>query len=237
MQWQQLRERKGSQDRYRSADASACTCVCACAYACASGIRHFAREVMAMAAWLWCEGIKKALKPLLGLGLVASLSLSVSAVLVPSVAQADAPNLANVTIGGRSNPDVERILPDFTMNYDRNTQVVSLQRKDGSGRAFVQIMPAASHLSTTKAYAQNVMDSYAGWGLTARIERRGFSFQYVDNAPCAGLLTYFDGTSYLLFGSCGLISQEELTKAFSLAKLQLGLDNITYRSSQPSAYY
>lgn len=173
----------------------------------------------------------------LGLGLLLVGSMGMSVMLWSSEAQAEAPNMANVTIGGRSNPDVERLLPDFTMNYDRNKHVVSLQRKDGSGRAFVQIMPAASHLSTTKAYAQNVMDSYSGWGLTARIERRGFSFQYVDNAPCSGLLTYFDGTSYLLFGACGLISQEELTKAFSFAKLQLGLDNITYRSSQPSAYY
>lgn len=143
----------------------------------------------------------------------------------------------NITIGGRSDPNVERLLPDYTMSYNRSERVVSLLKKDGSAKAFVQILPAAAHLSTTKAYAQDIMDSYAGWGLTAQIARRGFSFQYVDNAPCAALLSYFDGTSYLLFGACGVISQDEMTKAFSIAKLQLGLDDITYRSSMPSAYY
>lgn len=225
MQWQQLKERKYSLKIASGFDANA--------YAWRT--RHFARDVISRVATLLSVGVKIATKIILSLDLVFSLCLS--AMLIPNTAQANASNTANVTIGWRSNYDVERILPNFTMNYDRNTQVVSLQRKDGCGRAFVQIMPAASHLSTTKAYAQNVMDTYAGWGLTARIERRGFSFQYVDNAPCAGLLTYFDGTSYLLFGACGLISQEELTKAFSLAKLQLGLDNIIYRSSLPSVYY
>lgn len=170
------------------------------------------------------------------LGCCCVLSAMIAFVLGP--VSAAAPNgTMNITIGGRSDPDVERLLPDFAMSYDRSKRVVSLQKKDGSSKAFVQILPAAAHLSTTKAYAQNVMDSYAGWGLTAQIARRGFSFQYVDNGPCAGLLTYFDGTSYLLFGACGLISKEEMTKAFSLAKLQLGLDDIIYRSSMPSAYY
>ena len=92
-------------------------------------------------------------------------------------------------------------------------------------------------MSTTKAYAQSVMDSYGGWGLTAQIARRGFSFQYVDNAPCAGLVTYFDGSSYLLYGACGFISSEEMTRAFSLAKMQLDLDDLLNRSAAPSMYY
>lgn len=173
-------------------------------------------------------------------GLIASVVMALGgAVSMVTLAMAapSSTGAVNITIGGRSDPNVERLLPDYAMSYDRVKRVVALHKKDGSAKAFVQILPAAAHLSTTKAYAQDVMDSYSGWGLTAQITRRGFSFQYVDNAPCAGLLTYFDGTSYLLFGACGLISQEEMTKAFSLAKLQLGLDDITYRSSMPSAYY
>lgn len=142
-----------------------------------------------------------------------------------------------ITIGARSDPRVDRLLPNYTLSHNRQNKVVSLMKADGSAKAFVQILPAAAHLSTTKAYAQDVMDSYSGWGLTAQIARRGFSFKYVDNAPCAGLLTYFDGTSYLMFGACGVISQDEMAKAFSIAKLQLGLDDITYRSSMPSVYY
>ena len=110
-------------------------------------------------------------------------------------------------------------------------------RKDGKAKAFVQILAPTAHLSTTKAYAQSVMDSYGGWGLTAQIARRGFSFQYVDNAPCAGLVTYFDGSSYLLYGACGFISPEEMTRAFSLAKMQLDLDDLLNRSAAPSMYY
>lgn len=173
-------------------------------------------------------------------GLIASVVMALGgavSMVTPAVAAPSSTGAVNITIGGRSDPNVERLLPDYAMSYDRVNRVVALHKKDGSAKAFVQILPAAAHLSTTKAYAQDVMDSYSGWGLTAQITRRGFSFQYVDNAPCAGLLTYFDGTSYLLFGACGLISQEEMTKAFSLAKLQLGLDDITYRSSMPSAYY
>lgn len=143
----------------------------------------------------------------------------------------------NITIGGKQDPGVTRLLPDYTMNYNRKNRIVSLVKQDGSAKAFIQIMAPAAHLSTTKAYAQNVMDIYAGWGLKAEIARRGFSFQYVDNAPCAGLLSYFDGTSYLLFGACGVMSKDEITRAFSIAKLQLGLDEMLSRSAAPSAYY
>ena len=173
-------------------------------------------------------------------GLIASVVMALGgavSMVTPAVAAPSSTGAVNITIGGRSDPNVERLLPDYAMSYDRVKRVVALHKKDGSAKAFVQSLPAAAHLSTTKAYAQAGMDSYSGWGLTAQITRRGFSFQYVDNAPCAGLLTYFDGTSYLLFGACGLISQEEMTKAFSLAKRQLGLDDITYRSSMPRAYY
>ncbi len=148
-----------------------------------------------------------------------------------------APNAINMSIGGEQNARVSRILPDYNLSYNRQSRIVSLTRKDGKAKAFVQILAPAAHLSTTKAYAQSVMDSYAGWGLTAQIARRGFSFQYVDNAPCAGLVTYFDGSSYLLYGSCGFMTQEEMTRAFSLAKMQLDIDDLLNRSAAPSMYY
>lgn len=141
-----------------------------------------------------------------------------------------------VAIGGNQDSDETKILPDFSMSHNRRDKIVTFIKNDGTAKAFIQIMPAAAHLSTTKAYAQNVMDSYAGWGLSAQIERRGFSFKYVDNAPCSGLVSYFDGTSYLMMGACGFISQDELTKAFYLGKKELKLDEALYRSAKPSSY-
>ena len=142
-----------------------------------------------------------------------------------------------VVMGSVPDSNVSRILPDYVMQYQHKDKTVIFRKKDGTAKAFVQVMPAAAHLSTTKAYAQNVMDSYAGWGLTAQIERRGFSFKYVDNAPCTGLVSYFDGTSYLIVGACGFMSQDEMTKAFYLGKKELKLDESLYRSSSPSVYY
>ena len=142
-----------------------------------------------------------------------------------------------VTMSNDKEFTAGKLLPDFSMTHNRKDRTVSFVKNDGTGKAFIQIMPASPHLSTTKAYAQNVMDSYAGWGLKAQIARRGFSFKYVDNAPCTGLISYFDGTSYLMFGACGFITREEMTKAFLVGKKELNVDETLYRSSTPSAYY
>lgn len=142
-----------------------------------------------------------------------------------------------VVMGAVPDQNLARLLPGYTMNYQRANKTVIFNKTDGTAKAFMQIMPAAAHLNTTKAYAQDVMDSYAGWGLTAQIERRGFSFKYVDNAPCTGLISYFDGTSYLMVGACGFISQDELSKAFYLGKKELKIDEALYRSASPSVYY
>lgn len=142
-----------------------------------------------------------------------------------------------VTIGGARNAAVAKLLPEFNMRHDRKLKLVVLSKDDGSARAYIQIMPAVAHLSNTKEYAQNVMDSYAGWGLTAQVARRGFSFSYVDNAPCTGLVSYFDGSSYLMFGACGLISKDELFKAYSIAKRELDLEEILSRTATPNVYY
>ncbi len=144
---------------------------------------------------------------------------------------------ATVTIGNSSSATMAKLLPGFSIHHTKKQRLVTVVKNDGSAKAFIRVMPAAAHLSTTKAYAQNVMDSYSGWGLTAQIARRGFSFNYVDNAPCSGLVTYFDGASYLMFGACGLITKEELFKAYSVAKKELGLDEALTRSAMPSVYY
>lgn len=186
--------------------------------------RHFSlSRVFGRLGTVWC---------LVGLS-CAGLGVGHAAPVTPHAA----PNAINMSIGGEQNARVNRILPDYNLSYNRQSRIVSLTRKDGKAKAFVQILAPAAHLSTTKAYAQSVMDSYAGWGLTAQIARRGFSFQYVDNAPCAGLVTYFDGSSYLLYGSCGFMTPEEMTRAFSLAKMQLDIDDLLNRSAAPSMYY
>lgn len=144
---------------------------------------------------------------------------------------------SSLSIGGKSDNSLDSLLPGFSSNYNKKEKIVVVSKLDGSAKAFIQLMPPVPYLSTTKAYAQNVMDSYAGWGLTAQIARRGFSFQYVDNAPCAALISYFDGASYLMFGACGLITSDELNRAFFIAKQQLGIDDIIYRSAMPTIYY
>lgn len=154
-----------------------------------------------------------------------------------SVSTSSAWSAPLVAIGASQDNADNKDLSDFAMNYNRQDKIVTFIKKDGTAKAFVQIMPAAAHLSTTKAYAQNVMDSYGGWGLSAQIERRGFSFKYVDNAPCSGLVSYFDGTSYLMMGACGFISEDEVTKAFFLGKKELKIDESLYRSAKPSSYY
>lgn len=148
-----------------------------------------------------------------------------------------APSPSTVTIGNSSSAALGKLLPGFSIHHTKKDRLVTVVKNDGSAKAFIRVMPAAAHLSTTKSYAQNVMDSYSGWGLTAQISRRGFSFNYVDNAPCAGLVTYFDGASYLMFGACGMISKDELFKAYSVAKKELGLDEALNRSAMPSVYY
>ena len=40
-----------------------------------------------------------------------------------------------------------------------------------------------------------------------------------------------------MFGACGFITREEMTKAFLVGKKELNVDETLYRSSTPSAYY
>ncbi|MBO6257988.1 MAG: hypothetical protein J6M93_01420 [Succinivibrio sp.] len=113
---------------------------------------------------------------------------------------------------------------------------ISYVRPDGSAWASLQIMEPELTLSTTKAYAQYVMDSYQGWDLKPVIDLRGFSFKYVDNAPCAGLVTYFDGRSYLFFKACGSIEENELKDLFLKGGEKLKLQEILKKQAKPSVY-
>ena len=113
---------------------------------------------------------------------------------------------------------------------------VIYEKIDGSARASLSLVNPIINLSTTKDYAQYVMDSYQGWDLQPVLDLRGFSFKFVDNAPCSGLLTYFDGRSYILFKACGVVSSEELMQLYKRANEELKLDETLKKQSKANLY-
>ncbi|MCR5536848.1 MAG: hypothetical protein K6F05_05475 [Succinivibrio sp.] len=113
---------------------------------------------------------------------------------------------------------------------------VSYVKPDGSASCELAIQAPEALLPTTKAYAQYVMDSYQGWDLQPIVDLRGFVFKFVDNAPCAGLLTYYDGRSYLFFKACGNIGEGELSSLFKAAGEQLKLSEKLQRQSHSVSY-
>ena len=113
---------------------------------------------------------------------------------------------------------------------------VIYEKIDGSARASLSLVNPIINLSTTKDYAQYVMDSYQGWDLQPVLDLRGFSFKFVDNAPCSGLLTYFDGRSYILFKACGVVSSEELMQLYKRAKEKLKLDETLKKQTKANLY-
>ena len=113
---------------------------------------------------------------------------------------------------------------------------VIYEKIDGSARASLSLVNPIINLSTTKDYAQYVMDSYQGWDLQPVLDLRGFSFKFVDNAPCSGLLTYFDGRSYILFKACGVVSSEELMQLYKRANEKLNLDETLKKQSKANLY-
>lgn len=152
------------------------------------------------------------------------------------------PTLAD-DLFGRLDPasaqdqSIGQILPGFVLHVGSAQRVVTLSKADGSGQVLMQILKPVPYVNTLNHYAAYVMDFYQGSHLTAQPQRRGYSFRYKDQHSCAGLVTFFDGTSYLLMSVCGSVSQDELTKALSVAKKQLGIDDILYRSALPNVYY
>ena len=113
---------------------------------------------------------------------------------------------------------------------------VIYEKIDGSARASLSLVNPIINLSTTKDYAQYVMDSYQGWDLQPVLDLRGFSFKFVDNAPCSGLLTYFDGRSYILFKACGVVRSEELMQLYKRANEKLKLDETLKKQSKANLY-
>ena len=113
---------------------------------------------------------------------------------------------------------------------------VIYEKIDGRARASLSLVNPIINLSTTKDYAQYVMDSYQGWDLQPVLDLRGFSFKFVDNAPCSGLLTYFDGRSYILFKACGVVSSEELMQLYKRANEKLKLDETLKKQSKANLY-
>ena len=113
---------------------------------------------------------------------------------------------------------------------------VIYEKIDGSARASLSLVNPIINLSTTKDYAQYVMDSYQGWDLQPVLDLRGFSFKFVDNAPCSGLLTYFDGRSYILFKACGVVSSEESMQLYKRANEKLKLDETLKKQSKANLY-
>ena len=108
--------------------------------------------------------------------------------------------------------------------------------EQGGKNASLQILDPIVNLSTTKQYAQYMMDSYQGWDLKAVVDLRGFAFKYVDNAPCSGLLTYFDGRSYLFFLACGNFEKDELTALYKKANQALKVSEILKLQARPNLY-
>ncbi len=113
---------------------------------------------------------------------------------------------------------------------------VTFTRADGLASASLCVMPPALGVSTTKDYAQYVMDRYRGWDLKPVVSLRGFTFRYVDNAPCSGLVTYFDGRSYLLFTGCGDVGGDTLKPLYEEAGRKLKLKESLKRESRPNIF-
>lgn len=113
---------------------------------------------------------------------------------------------------------------------------VTYEKTDGNGQASLSIVNPVVNLSTTKDYAQYIMDSYQGWDLKPVIDLRGFSFKFVDNAPCSGLVTYFDGRSYLLFKACGKVSEDDLKTLYNRANQKLKLEETLKKQSRAQLY-
>lgn len=85
----------------------------------------------------------------------------------------------------------------------------SAVKSDGTARFLLQLMPADAARSTTREGAAALMQRLQGFDLKPVLAQRGFSFSYTDVLPCKGLISYFDGASYLFTAACGLITPEE----------------------------
>lgn len=128
----------------------------------------------------------------------------------------------------------DRTLDLYSKTIDETS--ITYDKNDGSGYVSVQILPPKASVNTTKEYALSLMDSYQGFNLKAQLDLRGFSFNFVDNAPCSALLSYFDGSNYLLYKSCGNNDVKTQKEIFKEAKEKLHLDKKLKQSSRANFY-
>lgn len=115
------------------------------------------------------------------------------------------------------------------------TEVV-YTHNDGVSYIALNILPPVLSLNTTKDYAQYVMDAYQGFELKAQLPLRGYSFKYVDNAPCVGVISYFDGINYTLFRSCGSNKAKDVKALLNEGIMLLNLKKNLEKSSKPTVY-
>ena len=125
-------------------------------------------------------------------------------------------------------------LADFIVSSD--DYEVNFYSKDRDSYLAVKILPPEVFLPNTRAYAQYVMDSYQGWDLKANLSLRGFSFKYVDNSPCAGLVSYLDGSSCIFYRTCGFIQDKELTELLTQGLKTLKVDEILQKKAKANFY-
>ena len=98
---------------------------------------------------------------------------------------------------------------------------VTLASADGLSYVSAELVGGILALSTTKDYAQYLMNSFQGWELRPELTLGGFSFMFIDRAPCAGVVTHYDGASYLFYRACGAMSHAELEQQLREARRQL----------------
>jgi hypothetical protein len=106
---------------------------------------------------------------------------------------------------------------------ENSEKKVSFEKSDGTGFASLEIKDP-------------IVNNYQGWNLKAVVDLRGFSFRYIDNSPCSGLVTYFDGRSYLFFQACGDVKADDLTKLYQRANEKLKIGEILKKQSRPNLY-
>ena len=98
---------------------------------------------------------------------------------------------------------------------------VTLASPAGHSYVSAELVGGIHILSTTKDYAQYLMNSYQGWELRPELSLGGFSFNFIDRAPCAGVVTHHDGASYLFYRACGAMAAADLERQLREARRQL----------------
>ncbi len=99
----------------------------------------------------------------------------------------------------------------------------SAVKSDGSARFYLELLPTLAQFGTTRQAAAALQQRLQGFGLTAELSERGYSFNYTDVLPCRALLSYFDGTQYLCCRICGDVTKDDFVRLYQNAARRLGL--------------